>query len=193
MSAPPVDRGPTDQSPHRAEEVDLWWGSYAGRAMLPSFAVCAVLTVLILWGARSWVPARGWQQLTFFGLAGAVWAVQLTRWGRRFFTWNYRLTTSRLYVDRGVWPLKAQRFDLSTVARVEVNGSPLAKRLGIGDVWVWFDDATPPVVLEALVAPRRAAETIREAVRKTRCQRSDVSDQRPEITDHLSQQPGPAP
>src|SRR5713226_9961117 len=28
----------------RAAEVDLWWGSYASRTMLPSFVLCVFLT-----------------------------------------------------------------------------------------------------------------------------------------------------
>src|SRR5262249_42686499 len=119
MSVPPADRPPKDSTLRRVEEVDVWWGSYAGRAMLPSFAVCTVLTALISFVTHWWVHERGWLQLNFFGLAGAVWLVQLTRWGRRFFTWNYRLTTRWLYVDRGHWPLKAQRFEVRNVARVE--------------------------------------------------------------------------
>ena len=31
-----------------AEEIDVWWGSYAGRAMLPGFLLCLLLTLLLL-------------------------------------------------------------------------------------------------------------------------------------------------
>ena len=37
------------------------------------------------------------------------------RWGHRFFTWNYRLTTRFLYLDRGMMPLVGQRFALAKV------------------------------------------------------------------------------
>src|SRR5262249_44584768 len=30
------------------EEVDIWWGSYAGRTMLPGFLVCLVVTIFLL-------------------------------------------------------------------------------------------------------------------------------------------------
>jgi hypothetical protein len=159
---------PVDSPPHQ-EEVDLWWGSFAGRTLTPSFVVCGLLTAIIFACVRVLVPERGWLQLTFFGFAGAVWLVQLTRWGYRFFTYNYRLTTRYLYVDRGVRPLIARRCDLRSVERIEVCSSKFGKWLGVGDVWVFCDEAAaPPLVLEGLCAPRRAAEIIHDAVRKAR-------------------------
>jgi len=135
--------------------------------MAPSFIVCIALTALIYAGARWWVPERGWLQLTFFGLTTAVWLVQLVRWGQRFFTWNYRLTTRFLYVDRGLNTQLAQRFALASIDRVEVRCNWLEKWLGVGDLWVWIGDATkPPAVLKALKGPRTVAETLRDMVRK---------------------------
>jgi hypothetical protein len=171
MSAPPADAAKEDvQGPD--EEIDLWWGSYAGRTMAPSFAVCIALTALIYGAVRVFVPERGWLQLTFFGLTSIVWLVQLTRWCYRFFTCNYRLTTRYLYVDRGWRPLVSQRFPVSAIDRVEACSSRPATWLGVGEIWVWFADANlPPAVLKGLLAPRRVAETLRGAIRKTRQQK----------------------
>ncbi len=178
MNQAPPNRGliavPSGSASQKAaerqgEEVDLWWGSYAGRAMVPSFAVCGGLTVLIFCGVRWWVPERGWLQFTFAGLTGAVWLVQMVRWGHRFFTCNYRLTTRFLYMDRGLWPLVSERFALREVNRVEVHRNLAQKWLRIADVWVWFDNpATRPAVLRALAAPHAAAETLQEASKKAR-------------------------
>jgi hypothetical protein len=150
-------------------EVDVWWGSYAGRAMAPSFAVCIVLTALIYGVTRWLVPERGWLQLTFFGLTSAVWLVQLARWAKRFFTWNYRLTTRFLYVDCGLKRSLCRRFAVRTIDRVEVSCNPLGNCLGFGDLYVWLDEAKmPPVILKALKGPRTVAETIRAVVMKAR-------------------------
>jgi hypothetical protein len=150
-------------------EVDVWWGSYAGRVMAPSFAVCIALTALNYLVARWWMPERNWLQFTFFVLTSAVWLIQLARWGYRFFTWNYRLTTRFLYVDYGLSRLRSQRFALGTVDRLEARYNLLERWLGVGDLWVWFDEATkPPAVLKALKSPRAVAETIRTVVRKAR-------------------------
>jgi hypothetical protein len=169
ITAASADPTVKDGSGHPDTEVDVWWGSYAGRAMALSFAVCIALTALIYFGARWWVPERGWLQLTFFGLASAVWLIQLARWGYRFFTWNYRLTTRFLYVDYGLSRLRSQRFALRTVDRLEARYNLLERLLGVGDLWVWFDEALkPPAVLKALKSPLTVAETIRTVVRKAR-------------------------
>ena len=51
MTALLADPAAVDAPSGPAEEVDVWWGSYAGRAMAPSFAVCICLTALIYFGA----------------------------------------------------------------------------------------------------------------------------------------------
>ena len=102
-------------------------------------------------------------------VASALWLVQLTRWCHRFFTYNYRLTTRFLYVDRGFLRLIAQRFALEGIDSVEVRSSKVGAALGVGDVWVFLEDPVQPAaVLEGLVAPQRAVELIRDAVRKAR-------------------------
>jgi hypothetical protein len=149
------------------EEVDVWWGSYAGRAMMPSFAVCVLLTAASFLAARHLAPDRGLLQLTFTGFASVVWLVQLVRWSHRFFTCNYRLTTRCLYIDQGFKPLVAQRFALQTIRTVEVRYNKLENLLGVGKVWVYFDDYTrSPAVLAGLAQAHRAAEIIRASVKK---------------------------
>jgi hypothetical protein len=170
VSSAGIQTVPNSSDPlHLDEEIDLWWGSYAGRAMAPSFAVCLVLTALIIGGARWLVPELGWHQLTVTALTSSVWLVQLWRWGRRFFGYNYRLTSRFLYVDRGLLNLVARRFPLRLVSRVEARSDRLQGWLGIGDIVVQFDDVQhSPAVLEALVTPAAVAVTIREAVSKAR-------------------------
>ena len=39
-------------SSEEQQEIDLWWGAYAGRTMTPSFIICALLTgllILLVW------------------------------------------------------------------------------------------------------------------------------------------------
>jgi hypothetical protein len=162
---------PPPAPPPREEEVDLWWGSYGGRTMTPSFVVCVLLTGVIYVVVRLVVHERGWQQLAFACLAVPLWGLQLGRWARRFFTWNYRLTTRYLYLDRGVRPLIAQRFALDTIDRVDVSANRLEEWLGVGDVRVYFVDSTmAPAVLRGLRHPHEAADVIREAAAKARQQ-----------------------
>jgi len=162
MTTPAVSEHPAG-----AEEVDLWWGSYAGRTLTPSFAACVLLTAVIYAVVHEAVPERGWTQLAFVGCAGIVWGVQLTRWCHRFFTCNYRLTTRYLYVDSGIRPLVARRVAVRSIDRLEVRNNRLGRWLDVGDVWVFVKDtAELPAVLRGLHHPHKAGELIRAAVCK---------------------------
>jgi hypothetical protein len=149
-----------------AEEVDLWWGSYAGRTMTPSFLVCGLLTGLTTWAAWYFVP-RAWVQLSALAAASVIWLVQLARWGARFFGWNYRLTTRRLFAVRGIRRLTVAAVDLADIAGVRVKRNWLERQLGVGRVIVERPDVRqPPLVLAGVCHPQRAADLIADAVRR---------------------------
>src|SRR5437588_6255394 len=86
-----------------AQEVDIWWGSYAGRSMWPSFLACLLVTGGLAWGAwYLWSYQDYHPQLLRLGvycLAAWTWLIQLIRLGYRTVTFNYRLTTARLFLD----------------------------------------------------------------------------------------------
>src|SRR5262245_4561765 len=96
------------------QEVDLWWGSYAGRTMLPSFVVCLVLTGLIILLAWVYVK-RGQLKLTILCLGGLLWLVQLLRFAYRYFGFNYRLTSKRLFRSQSRQPLQIPLADIAEV------------------------------------------------------------------------------
>jgi len=147
-----------------AEEADVWWGSYSGWTMAPSWAACVLLTGLIVWGAWALVP-RDFVQGTVLGLAGAVWLVQGVRWAYRVFGYNYRLTTRRVYADRGFLYAGYAALDLAAVARVLVTRTLPDRVLGVGQVWIVPEDKTKPtLVLEGVRRPREIADRLGELV-----------------------------
>src|SRR6266545_6506179 len=146
------------------EEVELWWGSYSGRAMTPSFLVCVVLTGLIGWGAWYFVP-EGWVQLSALGAASVVWLVQLARWGSRFFGRNYRLTSQRLFALQGVRRLTVTIVHLRQIRQVRVKRNWWERQCHVGRILV-EPEAGPPLVLEGVSQPQRCADLIRETTRR---------------------------
>ena len=82
--------------------------------------------------------------------------------------YNYRLTTRRLWVTRGIWQMVASALELSCVASVRVERTWLERRLGVGRVCVTPEGNGWPLVLEGVRHPRDAAETIRAAVKAAR-------------------------
>lgn len=150
------------------QEMDVWWGSYSGWTMLPSWFICFALTGLIYWGFWSWLP-KGWVQLAVVSFAGAVWLVQVIRWSYRLFGYNYRLTNQRLFYAKGF--LYNVRFEvaLATVVEVQVQRSTIERLVHVGRVCLFGEDRTqPPLVLEGVRHPMRLAEEVRELARQAR-------------------------
>ena len=163
----PPETGPT-VSPPLAEEEDIWWGSYSTWTMIPSLVVCVLLTGLIAWGAWRLVP-HGFLQTTVIGLAGAVWLVQGVRWGYRVFGYNYRLTTRRVFADRGFLYQDFAALELNSVAQVLVKRKGLDLLLGVGQVWIVPEDRSKPaLVLEGVRDPGAIAVRLRELVQVAR-------------------------
>lgn len=150
-------------------EIDVHWGGYAGRDLVPSTVFCAAL-------AAGWVlylvpllPAGWhWAELVY-GLPGALVAFQLVRWGYRTAAFHYRVTNRRLFHHRGRLYGRAGAVDLASVATVRVQQHLVDWLLGIGRVRLTFDrDSQPPVVLEGVAQPKRLAAVIERTMRQAR-------------------------
>jgi hypothetical protein len=150
-----------------AEEVDVWWGSYSGWALLPSTLVCVVLTGLIGLGAWSWLE-RGWMRLAFLGLSGTVWLIQGLRWGYHYFTCNYRLTTRRVFRDKGFLFPEFVQVDLDKIISVEVKQTALENLLGVGRIILQREDHQPFLVLEGVHHPQEIEALIRAYQKKAK-------------------------
>jgi hypothetical protein len=174
IAAPARENGEALLSPSPGseliEEVDLWWGSYSTRTMLPSFLVCIAATVAVAWMTWVFLPP-GSVKLTFVALAGSIWLLQVIRWGYRFFGFNYRLTTRRVVCSRGLLYGPGAELELATVARVHVYRRWDERLLQVGQVTVQPDNPNVvPLILEGLVRPAAVAQMIRAAAQKARGQ-----------------------
>jgi len=170
---PPAADNLSDPPPQpAAEEVDVWWGSYASRTMLPSFVACLLVTAglvagTILISQRFDLPP-GSARAGFYGLAGALWVFQGLRWLYRAFGFNYRLTTRRLFCYWGFFHAQAPPVLLAQVSDVLVEQSLVERLLGIGRVRVETESPGPPTVLLGVWAPQQIADEIGRCVLRAR-------------------------
>lgn len=154
------------------EEVDVWWGAYAGRTMWPSFVVCVLLTAAI--AALAWHFYDAYQahprlmRYLAYGLTGVVWVSQLGRWLYRTVSVTYRLTTRRLFRDHGFHHPDAGWVELPRLRRVEVVYGSLERKLGIGRLYVYSEDRPRPLVLEGVRDPERVATRIMRGAEQAR-------------------------
>jgi uncharacterized membrane protein YdbT with pleckstrin-like domain len=148
------------------QEVDVWWGCYQSRALLPSFAACSLLTMLIFgaawyfWAERSAGPLLA--RYSAYALAAAVWLVQLVRWSRRVLTFSYRLTNRRLLRERIFIHEACCEVELAKITEVRVEQNRLERFLGVGRICVRAEGTdTPELILEAVRHAHEIAARIR--------------------------------
>jgi hypothetical protein len=156
------------------QETDIWWGAYAGRTMMPSFVICTLLTGLLvfvvwmLWPKNEDRPPPYLERYTTYILVGAVWLFQLIRWGYRILAINYRLTTRRLFCQRGFYtPFTA--IDLTSIATVRIERDALEGYLKVGRLRIVpVDNGQPPMILEGVYNPDQIAALIMNQVQQVR-------------------------
>jgi membrane protein YdbS with pleckstrin-like domain len=153
------------------QEVDVWWGSYAGRTMLPSFVACALFTLATLAGALYLGIRYELNPLALrysaYAVAGAVWVAQLGRWGYHVLTFSYRLTTRRLLLERSFFNSARAALDLPRLARVEVDRQPLERLVGVGTLRVFEEGGgVPTLELRGLLHAERVAGLIRDQAKR---------------------------
>jgi membrane protein YdbS with pleckstrin-like domain len=164
--------------PHRLEreETDIWWGSYAGRTMLPGFLLCLVLTILLLaldWYLETRNRRSDLISSAVLSLAGALWLFEGTRWIYRMIAVNYRLTNRRLLYTRGFKVPESWSVELARITEVSVVRGPVERLLGVGRISIHAEDSnSSPLILEAVLAPQRVARLIRRRVHQARAQRT---------------------
>jgi membrane protein YdbS with pleckstrin-like domain len=82
---------------------------------------------------------------------------------------RYRLTTQRLFVQRGLIAKKLEEVELFRVKDVTLTQGVLQRMLGVGNVVVLSsDDTTPHLVLAGIPDPMAVKEQLRGAFRAAR-------------------------
>lgn len=169
---PPIQKIPR---PAGKEEIDLWWGGYASRTMMPETLSCLLATGMIVTGAillvHYGVPAVE-ARLTVYALAGVLWLIHILRWLNRAAGYTYRLTTHRLYCTWGILAGLLHRHvppvELARVTQVVLETTPVERLLNIGRVRLEMEGGAQPVELLGLFEARHVAEEIGRFVKACR-------------------------
>lgn len=152
-------------------ESDLAWRGYSGWAMLPSFTVCILLSVVLLTSRWFIEDVRGIGEkigsLVFFWITWAIWGIQILRWLYRGASYVYRLTPKHLFIDRGFLHSPELPIALASVTRVEVGSNLLARFFNAGWVCV-FVERREPVCMSGLLFPEQFAREIEAAIKNAR-------------------------
>lgn len=156
--------------PDPAETVIAQRG-YSAWAMLPSFFLCALLSVLFLLSGWLFKEVRGLGENTgswvLFVVTGIFWALQILRWLYRGASYAYVLTEKRLLVDRGFRWLPTPPIELAEVSRVRWGMHHLSRPFHVG--WIAFTTRSGrEEVLDGILNPREFAWLVERQLGKLR-------------------------
>ncbi len=144
------------------QETDVWWGAYSAWTLLPSTAVCIVLTAAFAWAAWSFLhPPQA--HLAFWSVCAALWIGQGAMCWRHVFGYSYRLTTRRLLVMHGHFWWKRYQVNLAEIEEVRIKRDRIARWLDLGTLVIGTRDGA-----RLAVDGVRRAHEVAERIRRTR-------------------------
>jgi membrane protein YdbS with pleckstrin-like domain len=157
-----------------AAETEIWagrthWKHYAGRLALwlAGNVVVAVLVGLAA-GRADWLGAGG----AFWFITGLVvvsGAIVVGGVAAKILGTRYRLTTQRLFIERGIVSQTVDQTELIRVDDVRMKKGLIDRMFGLGSVESLSTDVTDRVtVIAGIAEPEKVAEAIRTQMRTMR-------------------------
>jgi membrane protein YdbS with pleckstrin-like domain len=157
-----------------AAEADLWigrthWKHFTGRFALLLIGNVAA-AILLAKGASRWEWFTGlaafWATLAIAVVSGllVIGRVFLLIIGHR-----YRLTTQRLFIERGILSQTVDQTELIRVDDVRIHKSLADRLLGLGSVSIISTDSSDgQIVIPGIPEPEKVAEDVRTHMRRMR-------------------------
>lgn len=165
----------TGLPPHDlATEADLWtgrthWKHFAGlilRALALSTGVAVALWQAVSRGIIAQAGAAWW---IFLGVTAMTLLYLALRIGLTMLNERYRLTSQRLFIERGVLSQTVDQLELVRVDDVRISKTLLGRIFGTGTITVMTTDATDRhIELIGVRHPEDIAEVVRTHVRASR-------------------------
>lgn len=146
QEAPIQSLAPTDTTDTRGER-DIWKGRYSNRAAAGGFLFALILAIIlaivcVILGRSMETTLRSVIWIAA-GVIVLVFLVRvLARWFRHHFTLRYRLTTERLFVDKGLFSRTRDEIELIRVDDVRVKQGIMDRLFKVGQVTVISTDPT---------------------------------------------------
>lgn len=153
-------------------EADVWrgrtsWKHYISRVIL-WLAANIIFAMAVIWSSShfEWLTfSRGFAIVTAaFALSGLEMVIR--RVWLKVIDHRYRLTTQRLFIERGIFSRTIDQTELIRVDDVRLYKSFMDRLVGLGSVAIISTDATDrEIVIEGITDPDEVAESIRTRMR----------------------------
>lgn len=135
--------------------------AFVGRIAVAMFAAVLVTVLLLLVRVNPLLALA----MPFFLIVGITSLQAIIR----ILATEYKLTTQRFFVRRGLIARQLDEIELFRVKDVRLAQGPLQRVLDCGNVWlISADDSSPNIVLHGIPHPADVKERIRHAYRNAR-------------------------
>lgn len=167
---PDESRTPRELGP----EVDLWtgrthWKHFAG--LILRVLLIDLVAAIVLWqtASRGKFTENSTAWWIFIAVIAVGFAYLMVRIGLTILNERYRLTSQRLFLERGILSQTVDQLELVRVDDVRINKSLLNRIFGTGTVTIMTTDASNRnIQLVGVVRPEEVAEAVRTHVRASR-------------------------
>lgn len=152
-----------------AHEKEVWRGRPAWKASAGVWALWLLGAIALTILVYKYVDQGSRLRDVAWGLIAAAAVVLFVRHALVVFSRQYRLTTQRLFIHRGILSRTTDQTELVRVEDVRLKQGLMDRILNTGNVEVIGSDRTDEnIVLESIDGPAEVAENIRRTVRAVR-------------------------
>ena len=147
-------------------EEDLWQGRSSWKFYADLIVVAAGWTVI---AAIVWFATPRWLGWTVLIMALSGWVYVAGRVAHGMLNHHYRLTTERLFIERGILSRTIDQAELIRIDDVRIRKTLLNRMTGVGSVELFSTDASDrQVTIWGVEKPEELAESIRDWMRRLR-------------------------
>ncbi|MGB7343197.1 MAG: PH domain-containing protein [Pirellulaceae bacterium] len=124
-------------------EENLWQGGYSPSAMVGTWVVMGIASILLLIAAAM-LPQLSWQ--IALGLIVCIWVIGTLLYGWRRLGFHYQLTTQRFIHQTGIFTRQTDRIEVIDIDDVSYTQGPIQRAFGVGTIQLTGSDRTHPVL-----------------------------------------------
>ncbi len=147
-------------------EEDLWQGRSSWKFFADLIVVAAGWTLI---AAIVWFTTPPWSGWTVLLMALLGWVYVGVRVAHGLLNYHYRLTTQRLFIERGILSRTIDQAELIRIDDVRIHKSLMNRMTGVGSVELFSTDASDrQVTLWGVEKPDELADSIRDNMRRLR-------------------------
>jgi membrane protein YdbS with pleckstrin-like domain len=166
--APPAvnPRGIASPTPHSPQPEGVLWEEHPSYKTAVPLLVGVLVAYLVIAAILAAVGLSSGAQWASLAVATAALAAIAVSYFVRLVSVRYRLTTQRLFIERGLLSKRTDEFELEHYKDVFVNQTFLDRMMGCGDIEIITGDISSPTVkIVDVNAPVSKKEFIRSAAR----------------------------